>query len=408
MEVDHERKLKKEFSSSESLLCNDNIRFIKKSGHINVSHTNLKRKSMLFIKDIFTTGVDLPWRWNLFLFALAFLLSWLGFACFYWLISYVSGDFDPELPSLVNGTIEIIKHQPCIHNLDIDSQFASVFLFSLETQTTIGYGGRFVTEKCPFSIILVVIQSVFGCVIDAFMIGLIMAKIMRPKKRAETLLYSKNAVINIRNGVLCLMFRVGNLRKSHLVEACIKMQLLRSRTTREGEFIPLEQIDLELDLNGDSDRLFLVTPQTICHKINEDSPLWDLSAMDLGSSDFEIIVLLEGMVEATGMLTQARASYLPSEIMWGHRFHNVISYQKKRGYKVNFKDFHHTFFTSECPLHSAKKIQELNDANDLDLKKEAEFSVGSSANDVRSTSTSSLDNSTSDVSIYDGQSLSYV
>lgn len=48
---------------------------------------------------------------------------------------------------------------------------------------------------------------------------------MRPKKRAETLLYSKCAVINMRNNQLCFMFRVGNMRKSHLVEASIKMQV---------------------------------------------------------------------------------------------------------------------------------------------------------------------------------------
>ena len=40
----------------------------------------------------------------------------------------------------------------------------------------------------------------------------------------------------MRDGQLCLMVRVGNLRKSVLVEACIRMQLVRQgRVTREGE-----------------------------------------------------------------------------------------------------------------------------------------------------------------------------
>jgi len=387
VEVDVSDKLKKEeYTNSGSWSNKEPIRYIKKSGHVNVSHINLDGKHIMYFKDIFTTLVDLQWRWNLLVFTFAFLISWIGFGLLYWLISYINNDFHADK-----------DHFPCINNIESHQQFYSTFLFSLETQTTIGYGFRTVTDQCKTCLLLVVIQSVFGCVLDAFMIGLIMAKIMRPKKRAETLLYSRNAVINVRNGQLCFMFRVGNLRKSHLVEASIKMQFLRSRTTREGEHLPLEQINLELDLNGDSDRLFLVTPQTICHKIDEDSPLWDLSCSDLETADFEIIVLLEGMVEATGMTTQARASYLPSEIMWGHRFHNVISYHKNRGYKVNFRDFHLTFLTSECPLYSAKTMNEFKE-NERPFK----FSIGSV--DASSTSSSSLENSNSDFSNFDGQS----
>ena len=62
-------------------------------------------------------------------------------------------------------------------------------------------------------------------------------------KNFKTLLFSRNAVINMRDGQLCLMARVGNLRKSVLVEATIRMQFIwHGRTTEEGEFIPFEQI----------------------------------------------------------------------------------------------------------------------------------------------------------------------
>jgi len=50
------------------------------------------------------------------------------------------------------------------------------------------------------------------------MTGLVFAKLSRPKKRAETLLFSKNAVICKRDDQLCLLFRVGDMRKSHIVE----------------------------------------------------------------------------------------------------------------------------------------------------------------------------------------------
>jgi len=66
------------------------------------------------------------------------------------------------------------------------------------------------------------------------------------------------------------------------------MQYVHSRETIEGEYIPVEQIDLNLDLKNDSDRLFLVTPQTISHPIDKDSPLWDLRPDDLENADFEV------------------------------------------------------------------------------------------------------------------------
>lgn len=66
------------------------------------------------------------------------------------------------------------------------------------------------------------------------------------------------------------------------------MQYVYARVTVEGEQIPIEQVDLNLDIKNDSDRLFLVTPQTICHPIDDESPLWDLTAEGLNSSEFEV------------------------------------------------------------------------------------------------------------------------
>lgn len=58
-------------------------------------------------------------------------------------------------------------------------------------------------------------------------------------------------------------------------------------------------------------------------RIDEDSPLWQIGPQDLPKARFEIILILEGIIEATGNTTQARTSYLSDEILWGQRF--VIS-----------------------------------------------------------------------------------
>uniref|UniRef100_A0A8C6SEF9 ATP-sensitive inward rectifier potassium channel 14 n=1 Tax=Neogobius melanostomus TaxID=47308 RepID=A0A8C6SEF9_9GOBI len=301
------------------------------NGQCNVVFTNMEEKGQRYLADIFTTCVDIRWRYLLLLFCFTFMISWLFFGLIFYGVSLVHGDFQGNMP--------------CILHVQ---GFVGALLFSIETQTTIGYGWRCVTEECPLAVITVVIQSIVGCIIDSFMIGTIMAKMARPKKRNQTLMFSKNAVISLRDGKLCLMWRVGNLRRSHIVEAHVRAQLIRSYVTAEGEFIPLEQMDLNVGYDEGTDRLFLVSPLVIVHEIDKDSPLYTLSKADLEADDFEIVVILEGMVEATAMTTQFRSSYLAREIFWGHRFEPVI-YKDRERYKVDYGRFNNTYEVPSTP-----------------------------------------------------------
>ena len=161
----------------------------------------------------------------------------------------------------------------------------------------------------------------------------------------------------LRAGVkACAIFRIGNLRNSLFVKCVCKVKFIKSKQTVEGEFLPLDQKengyqivrflfhlsdfcpisdnfrqenlmiicvhpakDMDVGSATGADKLFLVTPMILKHEINEKSPFWNFSASDLMNEQFEIIVLLEGTVESTGQSSQARSSYLNTEILWGHR-----------------------------------------------------------------------------------------
>ncbi|XP_076853211.1 ATP-sensitive inward rectifier potassium channel 12 [Brachyhypopomus gauderio] len=333
--------------------CKARTRFVKKTGQCNVNFINMEEQSQRYLADIYTTFVDVRWRWMFMLFSLSFVLIWLMFGFAFWLIALVHGDLLPDLSE---------DFTPCIMNVN---GFVAAFLFSVETQTTIGYGFRCVTDECPLAVFMVVVQSIVGCLFNAFMIGAIMAKMARPKKRAETLLFSRNAVISMRDGKLCLMWRVGNMRKSHIVEAHVRAQMIQPRVTDEGEYLPLEQSDINVGYDTGTDRIFLVSPLTIIHEINDESPLFEISKQDLAHADFEIVVILEGMVEATAMTAQVRSSYLASEILWGHRFEPVV-FEEKSHYKVDFSTFHKTYEVPSTPLCSAKDIEEQESSQDGD------------------------------------------
>ncbi len=129
------------------------------------------------------------------------------------------------------------------------------------------------------------------------------------------------------------------------------------RTTAEGEFIPLDQIDIDVGFDTGIDRIFLVSPITIVHEIDEDSPLYDMSKQELESSELEIVVILEGMVEATSMTTQCRSSYVTSEILWGHRFETVL-FEEKKHFKVDYSRFENTYDVPNTPQSSARDLAE--------------------------------------------------
>jgi hypothetical protein len=85
----------------------------------------------------------------------------------------------------------------------------------------------------------------------------VFAKLSRPKKRSETLMFSKNAVITLRDGRLCLICRVGDMRKSHIVEAHVRMYLIKKRVTQEGEILPLHMYDLNVGWDKGDYSLFM-------------------------------------------------------------------------------------------------------------------------------------------------------
>ncbi|XP_078386943.1 G protein-activated inward rectifier potassium channel 4 [Cetorhinus maximus] len=322
-------------------------RYVDKDGKCNVHHGNVQ-ETYRYFSDLFTTLVDLKWRFNLLIFTLVFTVTWLFFGLIWWLIAYIRGDLD----HLGDPT-----WTPCVDNLN---GFVSAFLFSIETETTIGYGHRVITEKCPEGIILLLVQAILGSIVNALMVGCMFVKISQPKNRAETLMFSNRAVISLRDEKMCLMFRVGDLRNSHIVEASIRAKLIKSRQTKEGEFIPLNQTDINVGFDTGDDRLFLVSPLIISHEINEKSPFWEMNRSQLEKEDFEIVVILEGMVEATGMTCQARSSYSDSEVLWGHRFNPVLTLEKDF-YEVDYNSFHETYKTN-TPDCSAKQVAEMKAA----------------------------------------------
>ncbi|XP_031327783.1 ATP-sensitive inward rectifier potassium channel 12-like [Photinus pyralis] len=312
-------------------------RAVAKNGDCNVSYTRIAEHRKKFVQDFFTTLVDVKWTWMLLVFALSFLLSWLGFGLLWWIIAFTHGDlYEENLPKNQQKT----GWSPCVTQIN---SFASCFLFSIETQQTIGYGSRTITEECPQAMVLLYLQCIAGVAIQALMVGIIFAKTVRPSENAHSIIFSNSAVICHRDGYLYLMFRIGNMRKSHIVGAKMKAQLIRTKITNEGEKLHQYQTELPIATDDRTDHLFLIWPLLIAHKIDENSPLLGLTASEVRQDLCEIVVMVEGTIESTGRSTQSRTSYLLSEILWGQQFVPIVTYNaKRRKYHVDYSKFDDT------------------------------------------------------------------
>jgi potassium inwardly-rectifying channel subfamily J len=85
------------------------------------------------------------------------------------------------------------------------------------------------------------------------------------------------------------------------------MYLIENKLTVEGEAVKHCYCPLRLSTSSsDNDQFALLAawPVNVVHTIDADSPLWHISASQLPNQRFEIIVILEGNVESTGMTMQ--------------------------------------------------------------------------------------------------------
>ncbi|CAB1326716.1 unnamed protein product [Coregonus sp. 'balchen'] len=221
-------------------------RYVEKNGRCNVSHGNM-RETYRYLTDIFTTLVDLNWRCSLFVFVMAYAITWLFFGAIWYLIAYLR-----QRPPLVTATVSSL--------------------------TSVG---------CMF------------------------VKISQPNKRAETLVFSKNAVISLRDDRLCLMFRVGDLRSSHIVSLSLWTRQTSVWVLRLG-----------------------TTVFSWC--LHWSSPTRSTAAHPSG----------------TCMTCQARSSYLADEVQWGHRFSPMMSLAEGF-FDIDYGAFHQTFEvdTPSCSAH---------------------------------------------------------
>jgi len=207
------------------------------------------------------------------------------------------------------------------------------FYFSVQTFATIGYGAM--APATRYGHVLVVVEAFVGTIGIALVTGVTFAKFARPTARV---LFGERAVIQLRDGVPHLVFRLANWRGNMVVEGQLRALLLVRQETREGDVI---RVPIELPLVRDRTALFSLSWMPM-HRIDEGSPFWGGSTAvhRLRDSGAEIFLVFAGVDETLGQQVHARHRYKLDAIAVNARFHDVLTVEPGGNRTIDYARFH--------------------------------------------------------------------
>ncbi|XP_013168677.1 PREDICTED: ATP-sensitive inward rectifier potassium channel 11-like [Papilio xuthus] len=314
-------------------------RLVSKNGVENVALiSNVPFEKIRLLNDTFHTLINLRWRWIVIGTVVVHFAIWLVFAVFWYVTALAHYDFEPDPPS-----------RSCVTG---GKDFVTIFLASVEAQTTIGFGDRAIDEECPESIFLFIMQLILGTGLSGVLTCVVYAKLTRPEKLSrDGVGFSKKAVVSLRDGKLCLMFRAWDLNYDHIISSEFTAHFITTYRTQEGEVVRYLSRALPLQ-----QRQFLLWPVTLLHVIDSNSPLYHYTPQHFANNSYEITISLKGASASMGTFTQSQTSYLPREVLWGHRFPPVVKYDpRKQKYVVDHSSLDVTQAV-DTPLCSAQQL----------------------------------------------------
>jgi inward rectifier potassium channel len=200
--------------------------------------------------------------------------------------------------------------------------FWDVFLFSLETIASINYTGF--APQSTYANIIVSAQGFFALLTTALFTGVMFARFSR--------------LVLPFDGMPTLMFRAANQRGNSIVDAEIRLTMAKQVTTREG--IEMRRFE-DLKPVRQRSSLFALS-WTIMHRIDRHSPLYGMTAERWREQQIEVVIMLSGLDEALADRIYARHSFSADDIVWDHKFVDVISTNDHGRRVVDLTRFHDT------------------------------------------------------------------
>jgi inward rectifier potassium channel len=211
--------------------------------------------------------------------------------------------------------------------------FQDAWFFAFETMATIGYGQMYPVGLAAN--VVTVVQALVGLAGIALATGLFFAKFARPTARV---LFSQVAVVTPFDGTPALLFRMANARANQIVEAQLKVVLLRNEVTAEGTEIRRAH---DLPLTRERSLAFSLTWLAV-HPIGPASPLHGATPASLAAGEVVIFASVTGIDEHLGQTVHARNAWPAGRVLFGRRFVDVLGEDQDGTAQIDYTKFHDT------------------------------------------------------------------
>ena len=204
--------------------------------------------------------------------------------------------------------------------------------FSIETLATVGYGDMH--PQTHYGHFIATIEIFTGMSLLAVMTGLVFTRFSQPKAR---FLFARSAVVSQYDGAPTLMIRLANARHNAISGATAKLWLVRNEQTREG--LQIRRFH-ELKLQRQENPIFALS-WTLFHTIDATSPLAGVPPEDFAIAVPLLAVSVTGLDESTSQQLHARQNYGHQDVIWGHRYADIlIGDPKDTRVQLDYRRFH--------------------------------------------------------------------
>lgn len=204
------------------------------------------------------------------------------------------------------------------------SAFWQCYFFSLQTFTTVGYGGLHPTGLLTNT--LAGLEAFLGLMTFALATGALYGRFSKPEARLK---YSDNMLISPFRDGKALMLMVANNKKGNLVEVNAKLNFSWLDTDANGK--PVRNF-ANLNLYLEKIAMLSLT-WTIVHPIDESSPMYGFTPEDFVKKDVEIFVFISCYDDTFSQTVQSRYAYIGKEVIHDAKFKRAFHVDEE-GYTV--------------------------------------------------------------------------
>lgn len=196
------------------------------------------------------------------------------------------------------------------------SNFLYAFFFSVQTFTTVGYGGinpvgisaNFIASLC----------ASFGLVAFALITGLFFARFSKPQSHIS---FSKKALLTAyRKDGRCFQFRIVNTRSHKIID--LEATVIFTWLETKGKEMKRHYANLKLERS----KVFLFPLNwTIVHPITPKSPLFEKTLAEVAAMHGEFMIMLKGFDESYNQLIHTNTSYIAKDMETDVKFYPMYT-----------------------------------------------------------------------------------